>query len=64
MTLESLDEWCREWGYDPQKPPLLVRRLRRGLGDDGKVLNVLNVIQSACPTCRNNDVGCQCWNDN
>lgn len=57
---KAIKEWIRDHSYEDEL--LFVQRLRECLNAE-QTLHVLNVIDSICKSCLNNDNTCQCWND-
>lgn len=45
------------------EPILLVRRLQALGLYDKQILAILDIIDSTCPDCQDNDIDCRCWDD-
>jgi hypothetical protein len=60
MTI--IEQFNSDHGYSTGDV-LFVSNLRESGFDDTAIEKVLSVLSVVCHYCFNNDVGCQCWND-
>jgi len=58
---ERIKQWCRDQSYSTDEN-LFVKRLRDELTDE-QISHVLTVLDNTCHHCWDNNIECQCWND-
>ena len=64
----KIQEWNEAYGFSywekvPYEDILFIKKLKEAKFEDNQIEDILNILESTCRHCWDNEHGCQCWND-